>query len=208
MEFGEQSSWASCELCSHRRRDKTVSSRRRRRCVLGIKQQDPVNSAPGCLSLSHFASVGHWRYVYCSLISSLLRLPHGGCMDCWRQGLLSRTTCGTVGSLLLWFRRRWCRVMHRSVNWGYRRRRQRSDRRRTWANATFTGNVHRKMVYIDIGTAGKPGCTDMQPRRRCSITHVSIFDISRSVQLGTDQQCNKQKRERTNNEYSIIVQHP
>jgi len=33
-----QSSWASCELCSHRqrRRDKTVSSRRRRRCVLGI----------------------------------------------------------------------------------------------------------------------------------------------------------------------------
>ena len=34
-----QSSWASCELCSHRRRrrDKTVSSRRRRRCVLGIR---------------------------------------------------------------------------------------------------------------------------------------------------------------------------
>ena len=33
-----QSSWASCELCSHRRRwrDKTVSSRQRRRCVLGI----------------------------------------------------------------------------------------------------------------------------------------------------------------------------
>jgi len=33
-----QSSWASCELCSHRRRrrDKTVSSRRRRRCVFGI----------------------------------------------------------------------------------------------------------------------------------------------------------------------------
>ena len=37
-----QSSWASCELCSHRRRqrrlrrDKTVSSRRRRQCVLGF----------------------------------------------------------------------------------------------------------------------------------------------------------------------------
>ena len=33
-----QSSWASCELCSHRRRqrDTTVSSRRRRGCVLGI----------------------------------------------------------------------------------------------------------------------------------------------------------------------------
>jgi len=30
-----QSSSASCELCSHRRRDKTVSSRRR--CVLGLK---------------------------------------------------------------------------------------------------------------------------------------------------------------------------
>ena len=32
-----QSSWTSCELCSHRRRrrDTTVSSRRRRRCVLG-----------------------------------------------------------------------------------------------------------------------------------------------------------------------------
>ena len=37
-----QSSWASCELCSHRRRrhDKTVSSRRRRRCVLGIRQAE------------------------------------------------------------------------------------------------------------------------------------------------------------------------
>jgi len=34
-----QSSWASCELCSHRRRrrDKTVPSCRRTRCVLGIK---------------------------------------------------------------------------------------------------------------------------------------------------------------------------
>jgi len=34
-----QSSWASCELCSHRRHlcDKTVSSRRRRQCVLGIR---------------------------------------------------------------------------------------------------------------------------------------------------------------------------
>jgi len=32
-----QSSWTSCELCSHRRRDKTVSSRRRQRCVLGIR---------------------------------------------------------------------------------------------------------------------------------------------------------------------------
>ena len=36
-----QSSWASCELCSHRRRrrDKTVSSLRRRRCVLGIHRK-------------------------------------------------------------------------------------------------------------------------------------------------------------------------
>jgi len=35
-------SWASCELCSHRRRrrDKTVSSRRRRRCVLDKSLQN------------------------------------------------------------------------------------------------------------------------------------------------------------------------
>jgi len=37
-----QSSWASCELCSHRLRDETVSSRQRRRCVLSI-------SLLGCL---------------------------------------------------------------------------------------------------------------------------------------------------------------
>jgi len=41
-----QSSWASCELCSHRRRrrDKTVSSRRRRRCVLCISTYQPARS--------------------------------------------------------------------------------------------------------------------------------------------------------------------
>ena len=31
-------------VCSHRRRDKTVSSRRRRRCVLGINLLDHISS--------------------------------------------------------------------------------------------------------------------------------------------------------------------
>jgi len=47
------SSWASCELCSHRRRRryKTVSSRRRRRCVLGItvhQQSTDINRTFEC----------------------------------------------------------------------------------------------------------------------------------------------------------------
>ena len=92
-----QSSWASCELCSHHRRrcDKTVSWRRRRRCVLCLTHCSKLKiTSPTSVTLRGILTETHYRLTVVRLWS-----PYRNNLS-WCSVLTNSTNLRTEGRRL------------------------------------------------------------------------------------------------------------